>query len=71
MTTQLLAEAQDIVDKKELVLKDYERFNDIGNLIKDDELRFYYDNLAEALEVRLPEIAQKVGNYSFIKTEDF
>jgi len=67
MTTQLLAEAQDIVDKKELVLKDYERFNDIGNLIKDDELRFYYDNLAEALEVRLPEIAQKVGNYSFIK----
>jgi len=67
MTTQLLAEAQDIVDKKKLVLKDYERFNDIGNLIKDDELRFYYDNLAEALEVRLPEIAQKVGNYSFIK----
>jgi len=67
MTTQLLAEAQDIVDKKELVLKDYERFNDIGDLIKDNELRFYYDNLAEALEVRLPEIAQKVGNYSFIK----
>jgi len=69
MTTQLLAEAQDIVDKKELVLKDYQRFNDIGDLIQDDELRFYYDNLAEAFEIRLPEIAAKVGSYSFIKDD--
>ena len=69
MTTQLLAEAQDIVDKKELILKDYKRFNEIGNLITDDELLFYYDNLAEAFELRLPEIAEKVGSYSFIKDD--
>ena len=30
MTTQLLAEAQEIVDKKQLSLKDYKRFNKIG-----------------------------------------
>ncbi len=67
MTTQLLAEAQEIVDKKQLSLKDYKRFNKIGNLITDAELKFYYDNFAEALELRLPEIAKKVGSYSFVK----
>ena len=67
MTTQLLAEAQEIVDKKQLSLKDYERFNKIGNLITDGELKFYYDNFAEAFELRLPEIAKEVGNYSFVK----
>ncbi len=71
MTTQLLAEAQEIVDKKNLSVDDYNRFNQIGNLITNNELLFYYGNLSEAFELRLPEIAQKVGNYSFVKDEDF
>ena len=48
MTTQLLAEAQEIVDKKDLTVDDYNRFLEIGNLIEDDELLFFYDNLDEA-----------------------
>ncbi len=36
MTTQLLAEAQEIVDKKDLSVGDYNRFLEIGNLIEDN-----------------------------------
>ena len=39
--------------------------------MKSDYDKFEYLWLAEGFELRLPEIAQKVGNYSFIKTEDF
>ena len=67
MTTQLLAEAQEIVDKKDLSVDDYNRFLEIGNLIEDNELLFFYDNLDEAFSLRLPEIAEKVGSYSFVQ----
>ena len=67
MTTQLLAEAQEIVDIKNLTVIDYNRFSQIGNLITNDELLFYYGNLSEAFELRLPEIAKEVGSYSFVK----
>ena len=69
MTTQLLAEAQEIVDKKDLSVDDYNRFLEIGNLIEDDELLFFYDNLDEAFSLRLPEIAEKVGSYSFVQEQ--
>jgi len=69
MTTQLLAEAEEIVDKKDLSVDDYNRFLEIGNLIEDNELLFFYDNLDEAFSLRLPEIAQKVGSYSFIQEQ--
>ena len=69
MTTQLLAEAQEIVDKKDLTVEDYNRFLEIGNLIEDDELLFFYDNLDEAFSLRLPEIAEKVGSYSFVQEQ--
>jgi len=62
MTTQLLAEAQEIVDKKNLTVIDYNRFSQIGNLITNDELLFYYGNLSEAFELRLPEIAKEVNS---------
>lgn len=71
MTTQLLAEAQQIVDKKNLTINDYNRFLEIGNLIDNNELLFFYDNLEEAFSLRLPEIAKKTGNYSFVENEDF
>jgi hypothetical protein len=35
--------------------------------MKTDYDIFEYSWLAEGFELRLPEIAQKVGNYSFIK----
>ena len=37
--------------------------NKILNLITDEELRFYYDNFAEAFELRLPEIANNKYSY--------
>ena len=69
MTTQLLAEAQEIVDKKDLSVDDYNRFLEIGNLIEDNKLLFFYDNLDEAFSLRLPEIAEKVGSYSFVQEQ--
>ena len=63
---ELLGEAESILNKKTLSVKDYNRFTEIGQSITDDELLFYYDNLAEAFELRLPEIANTVGNFDFI-----
>jgi len=63
----LLEEAQNIVEKQDLSLDDYNRFIQIGEQLIDDTDKFLYSWSSEAFNLRLPEIAQKVGNYSFIK----
>lgn len=63
----LLEEAQNIVEKQDLSVDDYNRFIQIGDQLIDDTDKFLYSWSSEAFNLRLPEIAQKVGNYSFIK----
>ncbi|MEY2868887.1 MAG: hypothetical protein RIR01_1352 [Bacteroidota bacterium] len=65
-----IQEAELIVQKKTLTLEDYNRFIDLGNMIKDEESKLEYDWLCEAIEIRLPEIAQITGNYDFVKAND-
>jgi hypothetical protein len=42
-------------------------FNEAKNIIEDEEDKFAW--LSEALEIRLPEIAQKEGNYDWIEPD--
>ena len=70
MTIELLSEAENILDKKEISKEDYIRFKEIGREISDPEFKFYYDNLDESFYQRLPEIAAKEGNYNFLEEED-
>ena len=65
-----IQEAELIIRKKTLTLEDYNRFIDLGKLIKDEESKLEYDWLCEAIEIRLPEIARITGNYDFVKTSD-
>ena len=67
--SEILNEANDILDKKEISIKDYKRFREIGRLIKFEET-LYYASLDEALHLRLPEIAQKEGNWDWLEPED-
>jgi hypothetical protein len=67
----MINEAEAILDKKNIDVEDYNKFIALEKEMKTDYDKFYYSWLAEGFELRLPEIAQKVGNYSFIKTEDF
>jgi hypothetical protein len=65
-----IKEAEQIIQKKTLTLEDYNRFIELGKLIKDEESKLEYDWLCEGIEIRLPEIAQITGNYDFVKTSD-
>jgi hypothetical protein len=67
----MINEARKILDKKNIDVEDYNKFIALEKEMKSDYDKFEYLWLAEGFELRLPEIAQKVGNYSFIKTEDF
>ena len=67
----LLEEANDILQKKALSVKDYNRFVEIGKQLKKLDDEFEYSWLAEGFELRLEEIAVKEGNYNFIKNEEF
>jgi|TARA_R100001530_G_C4294081_1_gene148768 hypothetical protein len=67
----LLEEAQNIVDKKNLSVDDYNRFVQIGKELTDENDKYLYSWSSEAFSLRLPEIAKKVGNYSFVKDEEF
>lgn len=62
-----IKEAELIIQKKTLTLEDYNRFIELGKLIKDEEAKEEYDWLCEGIEIRLPEIAQITGNYDFAK----
>ena len=63
----MIEEARKILNKKNINVEDYNRFVALEKEMKTDYDIFEYSWLAEGLELRLPEIAQKVGNYSFIK----
>mgnify|MGYP003134537354 CR=1 FL=1 len=67
----LFEEADNILQKKELSVKDYNRFVEIGKQLKKLDDEFEYSWLAEGFYLRLPEIAVKEGNYNFIKNEEF
>ena len=67
----MIDKAEAILKKKNIDVEDYNKFIALQKEMKTEYDKFYYSWLAEGFELRLPEIAQKVGNYSFIKTEDF
>lgn len=62
-----IKEAELILQKDTLTLEDYNRFVELGKLIKDAESKLEYDWLCEGIEIRLPEIAKITGNYDFVK----
>ena len=67
--SERLGEADSILDKKEISIKDYKRFREIGRLINNDEI-LYFASFDEALHLRLPEIGQKEGNWDWLEAED-
>jgi len=67
----LFEEADNILQKKELSVKDYNRFVEIGKQLKKPDDKEKYSWLAEGFELRLEEIAVKEGNYNFVKDEGF
>tara|TARA_B100001939_G_C16917265_1_gene607530 strand:+ start:993 stop:1208 length:216 start_codon:yes stop_codon:yes gene_type:complete len=68
--SKLFDEAKDIIGlERDLNLNDYKRFKEIEKIIPENEER-NFAWLLEALEIRLPEIAQKEGNYDWIEPED-
>lgn len=67
----LLEEAQNIVEKQDLSVDDYNRFVQIGEQLTDDTDKFLYSWSSEAFSLRLPEIARKVGSYAFVKNDEF
>lgn len=66
----LLEEADEILMKKNLTVKDYNKFEEIGKELTDEYEIYFFSILAEGFELRLPEIASKVGDYSFIKKDE-
>ena len=66
----LLEEADEILMKKNLTVKDYNKFEEIGKELTDEYEIYFFSRLAEGFELRLPEIASKVGDYSFIKKDE-
>ena len=67
----LFEEADNILQKKELSVKDYNRFVEIGKQLKKPDDKDKYSWLAEGFFQRLPEIAVKEGNYNFVKDGEF
>lgn len=68
--SKLFDEASEILGlSRDLTLQDYKRFKEIESNISENELdRFAW--LLEGLSLRLPEIAQKQGNYDWVEPED-
>ena len=67
----LIDEADEILQKTNLTIKDYNRFVEIGKKLTNTEDEYIYGWLAEGFSLRLPEIAEKEGNYDFIKDGEF
>ncbi len=68
--SKLFDEASEILGlSRDLTLQDYKRFKEIESNISENELdRFAW--LLEGLSLRLPEIAQKQGNYDWVEPEN-
>ena len=68
--SKLFDEASEIIElKRDLTLQDYKRFKEIQKNIQENEER-NFAWLLEGLSLRLPEIAQKEGNYDWVELED-
>ena len=67
----LIAKADEILQKKILTIKDYNRFVEIGKKLTKPDEEHIYSWLAEGFYQRLPEIAEKEGNYDFVKDDEF
>tara|TARA_R100000655_G_scaffold73198_1_gene111706 strand:- start:511 stop:720 length:210 start_codon:yes stop_codon:yes gene_type:complete len=68
--SELFDEASEIIElKRDLTLQDYKRFKEIQkNIPENEERNFAW--LLEGLSLRLPEIAQKEGNYDWVEIKD-
>ena len=68
--SKLFNEAKDIIGlERDLNLNDYKKFIEIQkNITENEEDKFAW--LSEALEIRLPEIAQKEGNYDWVEPDN-
>ena len=67
----LIDEADKILQKANLSIKDYNRFVEIGKKLTKSDDEYEYSWLAERFYLRLPEIAEKEGNYDFVKDDEF
>tara|TARA_R100000995_G_C3472702_1_gene119175 strand:+ start:892 stop:1104 length:213 start_codon:yes stop_codon:yes gene_type:complete len=65
----LVNEAEDILEKNVITVKDYKRFREIGRIIEDKD-NLYFSSFDEGMFQRLPEIAKKEGNYDWLEPED-
>tara|TARA_B100000212_G_scaffold99309_1_gene73033 strand:+ start:1142 stop:1354 length:213 start_codon:yes stop_codon:yes gene_type:complete len=66
---KILQEASEIVKKNILNVEDYKKFREIGRKLNSDEI-LYFGYYQEAMKLRLPEIAEKEGNYDWLEPED-
>tara|TARA_Y100001972_G_C7545569_1_gene274358 strand:- start:18 stop:227 length:210 start_codon:yes stop_codon:yes gene_type:complete len=67
--SDLLDEANSIIEKDNISVQDYYDLKDIQKKISEqDEIEFF--NIFETFLIRLPEIAEKTGNYNFLEEED-
>ena len=67
----LIDEADKILQKTNLSIKDYNRFVEIGKKLTKPGEEYIYSWLAEGFYLRLEEIAEKEGNYDFVKDGEF
>ena len=67
----LIDEAGKILEKDNLSIKDYNRFAEIGKKLTKPGEEYIYSWLAEGFYLRLEEIADKEGNYDFVKDGEF
>jgi hypothetical protein len=68
--SKLFDEASEILGlERDLTLQDYKRFKEIEkNITENEERNFAW--LLEGLSLRLPEIAQKEGNYDWVELDN-
>lgn len=66
----IIEEADEIIAKDKITLKDYKRFCELRRMAKTKEDDYEFDWLTEAMYQKLPEVATEVGDYSFLDEED-
>lgn len=67
--SKILNEIIDIFEKSNLTLKDYKRFRELGRKVDGADI-VEYSSINEGMKLRLPEIAEKEGNYNWLEPED-
>ena len=67
--SKILSEIIDIFEKNNITLKDYRRFRELGRKVDGADI-VEYSSINEGMKLRLPEIAEKEGNYNWLEPED-